>query len=123
VVNYPEQHHERGAEKEEATGRRFKITIRMFRAARGSIGKNGSGRVRRATTPRRRKPTPLQTARWRAVRKAKRQGLSIRGIARKLGIHRTTVRKYLEAKGPPMSPARTPSKAALSDRMKTYSFR
>ena len=31
-------------------------------------GSNGSGRVRRATKPRRRKPTPLQTARWRAVR-------------------------------------------------------
>ena len=73
-------------------------------------GKNGSGRVRKTITPRRRKPTPLQTARWRAVQRAKRQGLSIRGIARKLGIHRTTVRKHMEAKSPPVSPARTPSK-------------
>ena len=80
------------------------------KASRGSNGKNGSGRVRKTITPRRRKPTPLQTARWRAVQRAKRQGLSIRGIARKLGIHRTTVRKYMEAKSPPVSPARTPSK-------------
>ncbi len=28
----------------------------------------------------------------------KRQGYSIRGIARKLGIHRKTVKKYLESK-------------------------
>ena len=43
--------------------------------------RNGTGRVRRATSRRRRKPTPLQTARWKAVQKAKRKGLSIRGIA------------------------------------------
>ena len=57
-------------------------------------GRNGTARVRKAVSPRRRKPTPLQTARWRAVQKAKRKGLSIRGIARELGIHRDTVRKY-----------------------------
>lgn len=37
VVSYPEQHHERGTEKEEATGRRFKRTIRMFKAARNRL--------------------------------------------------------------------------------------
>ena len=42
----------------------------------------GTERVRKTVTPRLRKPTPLQTARWRAVRKAQRNGLSIRGIAR-----------------------------------------
>jgi transposase len=31
-----------------------------------------------------------------------RQGYSVRAIARKLGIHRKTVRKYLEAGGPPV---------------------
>ena len=41
-------------------------------------------RVRKAVVPRRRKPTPLHTTRWRAVQKAKRKGLSIRGIAREL---------------------------------------
>ena len=50
-----------------------------------------------------RKPTPLQTARWKAVQKAKRNGLSIRGIARELRIHRETVRKYMNAESPPMS--------------------
>ena len=54
------------------------------------------------------------------MQKAKRQGLSIRGIARKLGIHRNTVRKYMEAKSPPISPARIPSKVAQSGSMETY---
>ena len=42
VVSYPEQHHERGAEKEEATGRRFKRTIRMFKAARNRLVEKGT---------------------------------------------------------------------------------
>ena len=70
---------------------------------------NGAGRARKAGTPRRRKPTPLQTARWRAVRKAKRKGLSIRGIARELGIHRNTVRKYMDAESAPMARGRAKS--------------
>lgn len=37
VVSYPQQHHERGEEKEEATGRRFRRTIRMFKAARNQL--------------------------------------------------------------------------------------
>ena len=65
------------------------------------VPRDGAGRVRKAVTPSRRKPTPLQTARWRAVRKAKRKGLSIRGVARELGIHRDTVRKYMDAESPP----------------------
>ena len=48
----------------------------------------------------------LQTARWRAVQKAKRKGLSIRGIARELGIHRDTAKKYMNADRPPTSPGR-----------------
>ena len=66
---------------------------------RGSAN-NGAARVRRTATPRSRKPTPLQTARWKAVQKAKRKGLSIRGIARELSIHRDTVRKYIDAERP-----------------------
>ena len=69
-------------------------------------GRNGTARVRNAVSPRRRKPTPLQTARWRAVQKAKRKGLSIRGIARELGIHRDTAKKYMNADRPPTSPGR-----------------
>ena len=74
-------------------------------------GRNGTGRVRKTVTPRRRKPTPLQTARWKAVQKAKRKGLSMRGIARELGIHRDTVKKYMNAESPPTSPGRSASAA------------
>ena len=75
-------------------------------------GRKETGRIRKAVVPSRRKPTPLQTARWRAVQKAKRKGLSIRGIARELGIHRDTAKKYMNAKSPPMSPPRLTSKGA-----------
>ena len=61
----------------------------------------GAGRVRKAVTPRLRKLTPLQTARWRAVRKAQRKELSIRGIARELGIHRDNAKKDMNAESPP----------------------
>ena len=63
---------------------------------------NSAVRVRKAPAMQRRKPTPLQTARWNAVQKAKRRGLSIRGVARELGIHRDTAKKYMEALSPPM---------------------
>ena len=63
---------------------------------------NGTVRVRKAPAMQRRKPTPLQTARWNAVQKAKRRGLSIREVARELGIHRATAKKYMEAVSPPI---------------------
>ena len=47
------------------------------------------------------KPTFLQRERWKAVQQAKRRGLSIRGMARELGIHRHTVRRYIDAESPP----------------------
>ena len=37
VVSYPEQHHQRGVKKEQATNKRFKRTIRMFKAARNQL--------------------------------------------------------------------------------------
>ena len=37
VVSFPQQHHDQGQKKEEATGRRFKRTIRMFKAARNRL--------------------------------------------------------------------------------------
>ena len=73
---------------------------------RDDADRNGAARVRRTVTPRPRKPTPLQTARWKAVQKAKRKGLSIRGIAREVGIHRETVRKYIHVESPPMARSR-----------------
>ena len=41
------------------------------------------------------------------MQEAKRKGLSIRGMARELGIHRDTVRRYIDAESPPMR--RTPA--------------
>ena len=75
-------------------------------AQRDDADRQRATRVRKAAAPRPRKPTPLQTARWKAVQKAKRKGLSIRGIAREVGIHRQTVKKYMNAESPPMAPSR-----------------
>ena len=65
------------------------------------------------TSPRR--STFLQQARWDAVQKAKLEGMSIRKMARELGLHRDTVRRYIDAETPPMrrSPAILP--ASTSD--------
>ena len=48
-----------------------------------------------------RKPTFLQQERWKEVQQAKLNGMSIRRTARELGIHRDTVRKYIDAESPP----------------------
>ena len=75
-----------------------------------SSNHTGTERSRPTATRRRRRPTALQTARWKVVQKAKRKGLSIRGIARELGIHRDTVRKYMNAERPPIVRSRLTSK-------------
>ncbi len=62
------------------------------------------GRVSPARTPAAaapRKPTFLQAERWKAIQKARRKGMSLRAIERELGIHRATIKKYLDAEGPP----------------------
>ena len=46
-------------------------------------------------------PTPRQQARWKAIRQAQLQGLSMRATARVLGIARNTVSAYIRAGGPP----------------------
>ena len=46
-------------------------------------------------------PTPRQQARWKAIRQAQLQGLSMRATARVLGISRDTVSAYIRAGGPP----------------------
>ena len=46
-------------------------------------------------------PATLERKRWKAIQKARRKGMSLRAIERELGIHRATVRKYLDADGPP----------------------
>ena len=48
-----------------------------------------------------RKLTFLQKERWKAIRKARRKGMSLRAIERELGIHRGTIKRYLDAEGPP----------------------
>ena len=62
-----------------------------------------------------RKPTFLQQERWKAVQQAKLQGMSIRRMARELGIHRETVRRYIDAESPPMRRTPVASKASPSD--------
>ena len=53
-----------------------------------------------SATPR--KSTFLQKERWKAVQQAKLRGLSIRGMARELGIHREPVRRYIDAESTPV---------------------
>ena len=60
---------------------------------------NGDGRVRKPPASPRRKPTPRQRVRWKAVQQAKLRSLSIRAIARDLGIpqeHGPQVRRSQE---------------------------
>ena len=61
-----------------------------------------------------RKPTFLQRERWKAVQQAKLQGLSIRRMARELGTHRDTVRRYIDADSPPTrrSPGTAPQSSS-----------
>ena len=63
------------------------------------------------------KLTFLQRERWEAVQQAKLKGLSIRGMARELGIHRNTVRKYIDAESPPTRWSPVASTEAASDNM------
>ena len=65
----------------------------------GMIG-GASAALTPATVPPR-KPTFLQKERWKAIQKARRNGMSLRAIERELGIHRATIKKYMDADGPP----------------------
>ena len=64
-----------------------------------------------------RKPTFLQRERWKAIQKARRKGMSLRAIERELGIHRGTVRKYLDSMGPPPRQPRAEPTTSASDTM------
>ena len=65
----------------------------------GARAKRGAGKPVRHSLHR--TPTQAQRARWETVQKAKRQGLSLRAIARKLGMSRVTTTKYALAESPP----------------------
>ena len=60
-------------------------------------------------TPPPRQATPRKQALWKAVHHARLQGVSLRGIAKQLGISRNTVRKYVDLPAPPINqtPGRT----------------
>ena len=77
---------------------------------------NRPNRARKHAAPMPRKPTPRQVALWEALQEANARGLSIRGIARELGIHRNTARKYAAAERPPMMALRN-IPVALPDTM------
>ena len=68
-------------------------------------------RRRRTGSNQGRQPTPRQVARWEAVQAAWAKGMNITAIARKLGISRHTVRKYVKATEPPRNPS--PRKGAI----------
>ena len=59
-------------------------------------------RTRKSRVKQDRKPTPRQRTIWQAVQEAKLRGLSLRAIARELGIHRGTAKRYALAESPPM---------------------
>ncbi len=65
-------------------------------AAKGRAGKTKPVRHQLHRTP-----TPTQEARWEAVQLAREQGLSLRAIARNLGMAKNTAKKYAEANTPP----------------------
>ena len=62
-----------------------------------------------------RKPTFLQRERWKAIQKARRKGMSPRSIEREMGIHRGTIKQYLDAEGPPTRQSRAAPTASASD--------
>ena len=60
-------------------------------------------------------PTFLQHDRWNAVQQAKLKGISIRRMARELGIHRDRVRRYIHAKNPRTRRSQIASTVSPSD--------
>ena len=58
-----------------------------------------------------RTPTETQQARWEAVQQAREQRLSLRAIARKLGMDRNTAGKYAFAETPPTKKLSTKERA------------
>ncbi len=73
-----------------------------------------AGKPKAASAP---KPTFLQRERWKAIQKAKAKGMSLRAIERELGIHRATIKKYLDAEGPQMRQSRAGPTTSSSDTM------
>ena len=75
--------------------------VRARKATRKATAKGRPGKEKPVRHQLHRKPTPTQRARWEAVQQAKSKGLSLRAIARELGMDRNTVAKYARAESPP----------------------
>ena len=80
---------------------------------RSAVGDEDVISIRVTASPNR--PTLLQQARWDAIQKAKLRGLSIRRMAKELGLHRDTVGKYIDAESPPTRRSPITSLASKSD--------
>ena len=100
--------------------RRWAATLKALdsRAADEEDQAGMTGAASTASTPATvhpRKPTYLQKERWKAIQKARRKGMSLREIERELGIHRATIKKYMDADGPPGRRSRPAFTASSSD--------
>ena len=62
-----------------------------------------------------RKPTFIQKERWKVIQKARRKAMSFQAIGRELGIHRGSIKKYLDTEGPPTRQSRVVSSTSSSD--------
>ena len=60
----------------------------------------------RPDTPPPREASPRKQALWKAIHHARLQGVSLRDIAKQLGISRNTVRKYVDLPTPPVNRTR-----------------
>ena len=84
--------------------------------ARGTMA-DGVARAAKPAATSARKPTLLQKERWKTIQKARRKGMSLRAIERELGNHRATIKKYLDAEGPPTRQPRVGPATPSSDTM------
>lgn len=62
-------------------------------------------------------PTLRKQVGWEAVQRCKGVGISLRAIAREVGMSRRTVRRYLNMDAPPVYPPRQPSRTKLTPHM------
>ena len=76
-------------------------------------------RTRKSRAKLDRQPTPRQRDIWKSVQEAKLRGLSLRAIARELGIQRETAKKYAIADIPPVRRTATATLAQQPDRVPT----
>ena len=75
---------------------------------RDDADRNGAVRVRKTVTPRSRKPNPTSDGEI----ESETQGAVDSWDRHELGIHRETVRKYMNAQSPPMAHARATSEVS-----------